>query len=497
MKQATKPAVVLTGLLLAAAWVIIVAITVPQAQSIGPQPNGDYGFFTAVAERLWAGDRLYVDIWDNKDPFVFYSISLARTAGIWGAWTLEILWMGTAALAVYSIGRWSGASRHLSLLVGGAFTPLLMVGLPYFMGSTHIPGIALTLVAVAVTLRERPVVTGLVLSALVFFKLIMFPLGLVLVTVAVLTRSGRPSRIGTGPVAARIAIGFSVGLAATSLLLGVRGELVPYVQAQVANVLYSQTPIVPETDPSPIRWIARHVVTLVNPHVFLVIVTTLILVGWTVVRLRKQRTPQVVSLAWMTGAAFLMEGLIVAAVSKWLHHALIFAVSSALVLVILAALFSKSRFYGSALGVIVLALLVYPLMGAPSPLVYLDAISSLDRNIEGAQRTDRLTSALAEYQPSSVAIIGQGNLVPRSFELTNWSLACRHIAQRHFDPPRNFEQTLACLPDADVIIIAPDAEARDGFADYNAFLEEARQVAESERRCSIVETFMICVRPEG
>ena len=50
---------------------VVIAITVPQAQSIGPQPNGDYGFFTAVAERLVAGDRLYVDIWDNKDPFVF------------------------------------------------------------------------------------------------------------------------------------------------------------------------------------------------------------------------------------------------------------------------------------------------------------------------------------------------------------------------------------------------------------------------------------------
>ncbi len=67
MKHASKPAAILTGLLLVITWVVVIAITVPQAQSIGPQPNGDYGFFTAVAERLVAGDRLYVDIWDNKD----------------------------------------------------------------------------------------------------------------------------------------------------------------------------------------------------------------------------------------------------------------------------------------------------------------------------------------------------------------------------------------------------------------------------------------------
>ncbi len=88
MKHASKPAAILTGLLLVITWVVVIAITVPQAQSIGPQPNGDYGFFTAVAERLVAGDRLYVDIWDNKDPFVFYSIAVARAAGIWGAWAL-------------------------------------------------------------------------------------------------------------------------------------------------------------------------------------------------------------------------------------------------------------------------------------------------------------------------------------------------------------------------------------------------------------------------
>jgi hypothetical protein len=63
-------------------WAFAVSITVPQ---LWPG-NFDYGFFTAVAERLRAGDVLYEDVWDNKDPFVFYSIALARTFGPAGAW---------------------------------------------------------------------------------------------------------------------------------------------------------------------------------------------------------------------------------------------------------------------------------------------------------------------------------------------------------------------------------------------------------------------------
>lgn len=62
MKRSSKPAALLTASLLVVTWVVVIAITVPQAQSIGPQPNGDYGFSTAVAERLVAGDRPYVDI---------------------------------------------------------------------------------------------------------------------------------------------------------------------------------------------------------------------------------------------------------------------------------------------------------------------------------------------------------------------------------------------------------------------------------------------------
>jgi len=492
--RSRRPAVALAVVLAALTWVAVIAITVPQAQSIGPQPNGDYGFFTGVAERLIAGDRLYVDIWDNKDPFVFYSIALARFFGIWGAWLLELLWIVAAAIAVWNIARWLEAPHALAIWASAGATPLLMVGLPYFMGSTHIPGIALTLVALAATIRDRPIVAGLVLAALTFFKLIMLPLGLAVLLVAIFTRRGTWTRIGVKQQLTWTLASFGMGLVATAVLLALRGELVPYLDAQLANILYSQTPIVPVQDPSLLRWIAQHVVTLVNPHVLAIVLTSGALLVWFAWAVRSDRTAREFSLWWIAGTAFVIEGLTVAAVSKWLHHALIFAVSSALIILLLAKGLARVKRGSGVLGVIALLIVTYPLMGVPSLSTYSNAVSSTGVNLREAEKTDRVTAVLQEMDPAPIAFIGAGNLVPRSLQLSDWPLACRHIAQRHFDSPRAFQETEECLPTAHVVVIAPDAEPRDGFPTYNAFLENARQQASRERSCTQVDGFIVCSR---
>ena len=490
--SAARLALVVASLGVLVTWIVVVAITVPQAQSIGPQPNGDYGFFTAVAERLVAGDRLYVDIWDNKDPFVFYSIAVARSLGIWGAWALEMLWIVAAAVAVWSLARWSHIPRGLAIFAAWAATPLLIVGLPYFMGSTHVPAIALTLVAAAGTVRNRPWLTGLVLAALLFFKLIVLPVAVVAVGVgAFVMRKGTPS-MSLRPFLGRAAIAFGTGVVAVSALLGLRGELLPYVNAQIANVFYSQTPIVPVEDTSLFRWVLQHIVTLVNPHVFAVLLTTGGLLIWFALALRSKANSSERTLWWIAAAAFVTEVLIVAAVSKWLHHALVFAISSALVVLIVSRGLSRTNRGQGVLGIVALAALTYSLMGLPSPSVYVNAVKSIGSNIATAQQLDRASAALADVEPAPVAFIGAGNVVPRSFELTDWSLACRHIAQRHFDSPRNFTETLNCVPEAEVIVISPDAEPREGFDNYNNFLHEARSQASEGRSCREVDGILVC-----
>lgn len=52
-------------------WVLI-------ALRVQPWPFSDYGVFLAVGRRLEAGEILYEQVWDNKDPLTYYTIAMAQ-----------------------------------------------------------------------------------------------------------------------------------------------------------------------------------------------------------------------------------------------------------------------------------------------------------------------------------------------------------------------------------------------------------------------------------
>ena len=74
----SRSGVFVVSVLVTLTWLLLALFTIPRAIS---RDVGDYGFFTGIAERLRAGDVLYVQVWDNKDPLVFYALAMARTLG--------------------------------------------------------------------------------------------------------------------------------------------------------------------------------------------------------------------------------------------------------------------------------------------------------------------------------------------------------------------------------------------------------------------------------
>lgn len=65
-------------------WLAISLIWLALLPRIVPVPRADRGIFVSVAERLIAGDVLYRDVWDNKDPLfslVLQSFGLYRPTG--------------------------------------------------------------------------------------------------------------------------------------------------------------------------------------------------------------------------------------------------------------------------------------------------------------------------------------------------------------------------------------------------------------------------------
>ncbi len=98
------------------AWVLVLFAVLVHV----PYPlSGDQALFVYGSGRLLAGDRLYVEFWDNKQPGIYWFYLAARgllgptAAGVHG---LEALWMIGVALLSYGIARRAGVSGTTSCL---------------------------------------------------------------------------------------------------------------------------------------------------------------------------------------------------------------------------------------------------------------------------------------------------------------------------------------------------------------------------------------------
>ena len=56
-----------------------------------PSMSSDRGIFVSVAERLLAGDRLYAQVFDNKEPLFYYLVAAQRALGPVGEGLAEAL----------------------------------------------------------------------------------------------------------------------------------------------------------------------------------------------------------------------------------------------------------------------------------------------------------------------------------------------------------------------------------------------------------------------
>jgi hypothetical protein len=100
---------------------VVVAVVIAWAVALPrlvPSTFGDHGTYASVAERLIAGDRLYVDVWDNKDPLFYYALALGRLVSPLADVALEILWVVGAGVAVLVLALSAGADRRLSVGAG-------------------------------------------------------------------------------------------------------------------------------------------------------------------------------------------------------------------------------------------------------------------------------------------------------------------------------------------------------------------------------------------
>jgi hypothetical protein len=116
---------------------LFVAIVLAQANPLYQIPNRDGGLFMYMGDRILKGDLLYIDIWDNKGPLIFYINALGLFLGRglrWGVWGLEFVFVFFAAFFGFNllkklwglfpavVGTWLWLAGFNELARGGNFT---------------------------------------------------------------------------------------------------------------------------------------------------------------------------------------------------------------------------------------------------------------------------------------------------------------------------------------------------------------------------------------
>ena len=206
------------------------------ALRVEPQVWGDPGIWLSVGARLLEGDRLYADVFDNKDPLFFYGYAASLwVGGVRGPFVLEVVWLALSAVGMALALRAIRAGAP-AVVAGAAVYPLALTASWYVPGATMVPALALAPFALWLWARGSPFWAGVVVVASLLLKL---NLGLVvaapLVVLLALGEGGGSRRRR----ALEALGGASSALFLAALVLGARGELRPYLDTIAYNVHYA------------------------------------------------------------------------------------------------------------------------------------------------------------------------------------------------------------------------------------------------------------------
>lgn len=191
-----------------------------------PSLDADAGIFVSIAARLDRGDSLYVQVWDNKPPLLYYSQALATEVAGWrGPFLLDALWLALACFGSWLLLRRVAVSAR-NRLIGAGLYPLLLSGAWYYAGYAELPALALAPLVAWLCLRRNPLAAGAVLGAVAFLRPDYGLIMLALVGVALGIANG--GRDLPGQVA-RLLAGVAGAAASLVGVLALRGELSAYV----------------------------------------------------------------------------------------------------------------------------------------------------------------------------------------------------------------------------------------------------------------------------
>ncbi|MBT2514517.1 hypothetical protein [Arthrobacter sp. ISL-30] len=401
---------------------------------------------------------------------------------------LELFWLFWAAAAAVLIARWCGCENKAAAFTGFVLTPVILTGGMYIAGMTHLPGIAVALMAAAAALFRKYSAAGTLLAALTFLKIVMLPVAFLIVVAVLLLH-----RRWAGFVWA--AAGFALAGGLIVLVLQVRGELLPYLRSLVINVSYSQGTL----GASGLHPAVEHLLRVVSLP-FLLTFTTFSVTFIMLLRARRKaqqaaiQSEETRTLLVCEVVAFSAGLAVLGITGMWGHHGQVLYLAAVL-LAVDAVLYLQTAALGRpaamAAGALCFALL---LSGPVGPEKYYDSVLSAERSVTALAEPSSEAQALLAIAPSgNYARVGQNFDGGHAYGLEEWKLACPRFHQYPFDSRHLLQEAANCLPEADVILIDASAEPLPGKEAWNEYLERVHALLVMKYLCSHGEE-RICIR---
>ncbi|MGF9650264.1 hypothetical protein AAIH32_20085 [Pseudarthrobacter oxydans] len=458
-----------------------------------PDLGYDRGIFVSVAERLIAGDVLYVDVWDNKDPLFFFGLAITRSISPYFDVLGEVCWIASSALAVFVIAKWRGCGPITAWFASLGVSPLILTGSFYLPGHTHLPGIALTLWVFGATVFRRFVVAGALVGILTFTKITMLPVAFLLLVIVVLV-------FHFWRAALLASVGFTLTAGGVLALLLVRGEFEPYVESLIRNTAYSQGSLVDGQGST----FVRHLVMVASKQTLSVLVILLLMVIAVVLVHIRRGTPlwadQKSLILWASlGSSLLGATVVLGLTGLWHHHCQVLYVPAILAVIGFMHLFQPVFNVRSALPATVFTALAIGLAGHASLTAYPESVMRSISNLP------HLLSRLGSIPPEAQAVlsvgdrgtyarVGHNDDLGHAYGLGEWKLACPKFHQYPFDSVQTLRDVSVCLPGAQVIIVSPSARPISNNETWNSYLSNVEVTLRLNYSCADWEGERICVR---
>jgi hypothetical protein len=457
-----------------------------------PSVANDQGVFLSVAARLLDGDRLYVDVIDNKDPLFYYTYAAALAVAGWrGPFLLDAIWLALAAISMPLLARELRAPR--SAVVASFFLyPLALTAPWYLAGLSMLAALAFAPLAPWLWLRGRFAGAGVVVAIVMLFKLNIAPV--CVAPIGALVVLGHPVRPGRREIL-RGALGLCGALLAAAAVLGVRGELRAYFDTVAYNVHYASA----LSDGSVHGRIHQHLLVVFDifdragpwqlPVSLLVLGAfgIAVAVGW-----RRGTTPER-ALVGVATATLLGSAVVLALTAYWEHHLQLLAYPGTLVAVTLISVAAFAcRRAGGVLAVAFVSFAFWTSLSEGGGL----GLSSAWGTAPVSGGAVALERARKRFDPVSrdvtYMVLGTNHeRAHAAFIGDEFDLVCRWFQLYPFSLPEQFDETLACaerkrplfvLVTPGFVARRPDPRAWASFvARSKALLERHYELVEAPR----------------